>query len=297
MNDTVLNHIIDSASNGQGMNYPKTGNINKLTVTHNAGFFSCSTIALQDIVIWSREHKRLPDIVDRHGQYTHYKSQPLQSLIGHFFNEQPNDIDCSQWFEVSYDNRELQFSDYHKLDFAATKPFIDKYFTPSQYVLDIVANLERKYNIDYDRTCALYYRGNDKNREMQVAPYEMFIDKAKEVLAHNKSTVAHKGLTSDADLRFLIQPDETEFLQACYNDLPNCFNFEETPSIPKQDSAIFFELPIEQRADFAAHFLAATIIVSKCKHLITHTGNCGFWACLYRGNVNNVHQIRDNVWL
>ena len=41
---------------------------------------------------------------------------------------------------------------------------------------------------------------------------------------------------------------------------------------------------------------APEILLSKCKFIITHTGNCGIWTVLYRNNSDGVHQYRNNIW-
>lgn len=279
-------YIINSGNNGHDMSYPKSGK-SRLHISHNAGFFSCNTIALQDIVIWSREHKHLPNEVNRHNQYSLYKHEPHSSLIDLYFAEQDNYIDCSTYFELTYENRELQYIDYRNLIFDNVTPFVRKYFAPSEHVMRIVEGYERDYNIDYENTCAVFYRGNDKNREASIAGYEEFVGKALDIWAD-------AGIEG---MKFLVQPDETEFLEAFKSAHPNSFNFAETPHISKQDSAVFLQMPTEKRAEFAAYFMAAVIVMSKCKHMIIHTGNCALWAVLYRGNMNNVHQIRDGVWL
>ena len=58
-----------------------------------------------------------------------------------------------------------------------------------------------------------------------------------------------------------------------------------------------FETPQAERAEYGAKFFAAVFCLSKCKHLITHSGNGSFWAVLYRGNTENVYQILNNKWL
>jgi hypothetical protein len=284
--------IINSGSNGFGMNYPTKADKKELVIKHNAGFFSCCTIALQDIVIYHRHHKGLPDHVDRSSQYRIYMHEPMQNLIPFFWNEQDFDIPFTDWYELSHDNVELQFSDYRKLDFEKSKPFMDKFFTPSQHVLDIVKFYEEKYQIDYEHTCGVFYRGNDKNRECKIAPYNEFLDKTQEV--------RYSGLNGDAsEMKFFVLPDETEFLEAFQFILyPNItITPEETPHMRKKDSAIPFELPTVERAEYAAKFLAAVIVMSKCKHLITHSGNCGMWSVLFRGNTNNVHQWQNDKWI
>ncbi len=255
----------------------------RLIVIHNAGFFSCSTIALQDTMIYFNQNKGLPDIIDRSQQYMMYKQRAWDNLIPMYFKETNACIEYTKDVVMSAEEREIQYVDYKSLVFEDIKPFFDKLFAPSDYVNKIVQNMEGSYQIDYENTCAVFYRGNDKNRETTIASYEAFINKAKEIATPN--------------MRFLVQPDETEFLQAFTSAIPNSFNFSETPHMSKKDSAVFLEMPIERRSVFAAYFLAAVIIMSKCKHLIVHTGNCGMWATLYRGNTDNVHQIRDNVWL
>lgn len=286
-------HVINSGSNGYTLDENPLFNqeMDVLNITHNAGFFSCCTIALQDTMIWFNLNRRMPDKVDRSHQYAYYKSEPLQNLIAHFFAETDDAIPFERPVVLTHGKQELQYTDYRQLDFNDVKPFLDKFFRPSEYVLSIVKMYEEKYNIDYENTCAVFYRGNDKNRETKIAPYQMFIDKAKEVYDNMYLPFGNDNL------RFLIQPDETEFLGVCYEQLPNCFHFEETPHISKQDSAVPFEMPVIERANYAANFLAAVICLSKCKHLVGHSGNCMMWAVLYRGNTDNVHQIKDNVWL
>ena len=44
-------------------------------------------------------------------------------------------------------------------------PLINKYFSLSNKIKEIIKNIERKYNINYENICVLFYRGNDKNRE------------------------------------------------------------------------------------------------------------------------------------
>lgn len=294
---TTKHHIIESGSNGFGMEYPTAADKDVLIIKHNAGFFSCSTIALQDIVIWHRHHIRMPDHVDRSFQYSHYKYEPLQNLIPFYFNEQDFDIPFIEWYEISHDNIELQFSDYTLLDFAAVKPFVDKFFTPSQHVLDLVKIYEEKYKIDYKNTCGVFYRGNDKAREMTIAPYSEFAK-----MANAKAYTHHAD--NGKECQFFVLPDETEFLEYLTASIHEqnmnrnrVYTLEECPHMSKKDSAIPFEMPTIERADYAARFLAAVIIMSKCKYIITHSGNCGMWSVLYRGNAENIYQWREGNWL
>jgi len=287
----VKTHVINSGSNSFGMMYPRKGEIDRLLITHNAGFFSCCTIALQDIVIWHREHRGLPEQIDRSMQYAHYKHTPLQNLIPFYFKEQEFDIPFKNYYEISHDSKELQFSNYKKIDFAAAKPFVDKFFTPSQHVLDTVKMYEEKYQIDYENTCGVFYRGNDKNRETNIAPYDEFSKMAALVDSDHYSETGK-------EMKVFLLPDEPGMLESMLFWFENgTITPEELPICQNKDSAMFFELPLEERAEYGAKFLAAVIIMSKCKHLITHSGNCGLWAVLYRGNADNVHQWLNDKWI
>lgn len=253
-----------------------------LVVTHNAGFFSCNSIALQDIMIYYNEHGKLPDFVDRTSQYAFYKAKATDNLIPFYYApDKPFSYDYQRYITHEGDP---QFTNYSKLLFDELKPFLDAYFTPSDEVLDRVKLLEKSYNIDYENTCAVFYRGNDKARETKIAPYEDFWRQISR-LPNN--------------IKLLVQPDECEFWeQTSYNfSHRNPFKFSETPCIPKQDSAVFFELPQHERAEAACWFLAATLVISKCKYIITHSGNCSLWAILYRGNTNGVKQYLNGKWL
>lgn len=284
----VKTHVVNSGSNSFGMMYPRKGEIDRLLITHNAGFFSCCTIALQDIVIWHREHRGLPEQIDRSMQYAHYKHTPLQNLIPFYFNEQETPIPYNDYYEISHDTRELQFSNYKKIDFEAAKPFIDKFFTPSQHVLDIVKTYEDKYQIDYEYTIGVFYRGNDKNRETNIAGYEDFLRKCADV---------ELSVIDDYMPDYFVLPDEIGFLNAMQEHSERTITPDELPTCQNKDSAMFLELPLEERAEYGAKFLAAVIVMSKCKHLITHSGNCGLWAVLYRGNADNVHQWQNDKWI
>jgi hypothetical protein len=253
--------IINAAVNMSNQPQPEKS---VLVVIHNSGFFSNCTIALMDIIGFVNKHGKLPDEVDRTVQFMLVKSSAAQNLIPHYFNESDESIDVSNMPKMQYDCMSIQFAPYSKLPFSDWLPIVNKYFTPSNHVGSILHTLTNEYKIDYANTVGVFFRGNDKNREMKVAPYSAFIDKAREVLARRPNVV------------FLVQPDETEY---------------------KKDSAIFYELPQSKRAEHGAVFFAALLAQSRCSEVITHSGNLGLWTALYRGNSNGIHQIFNGQWL
>lgn len=258
-----------------------------LKTIHNAGFFSCCSIRLLDIMVYFNEHRGLPHIVDSSDQFMHYKGYPGENLIPYYFMESNDShIPYSRRMEMTFATEEPQFSDYKKICFEDTLPFVYKFFTPSETVGNFSYYLREKYNIDYDNTCAVFYRGNDKNRETSIASYNIFIDKAKEIKQQNPG------------IKFLVQPDEGKFLMEFYRHFPeDTIWFTETPYTDNRDSCMVFELPQPQRKEYGAKFFAAVLCLSRCKHLITHSGNGSFWSVLYRGNTDNVYQWLNDKWL
>lgn len=257
--------------------------ITTLRTTHNAGFFSCATLRLIDIMKFFNQHKGVPTIVDSSEQFVFYKNDLSENIVPAFYNEMvPMDIIHTGEVMMTHEPGEVSFSDYSKLCFADMAPFIEKYFSPSQTVGDMVHIYQSKYGIDFENTCAIFYRGNDKQKECVVTPYIDFIVQAQQILEDNPG------------IRFLVQPDETEFLREFMAAFPGrCFYFTETPHMRKKDSAIFYELPPEKKTEHGQYFLAAVLTMAKCKHLILHSGNGAMWCAMYRGNFDNVHQFMN----
>ena len=256
-----------------------------LYITHNAGFFSNASICLFNIVKFFNTFKRLPRIVDRSFQYDSYKINRNDNLIPLYFKSIDDDIIYEKNIEVVIPDYSPQFSNYHNVCFSDLKPFISKFFRISDRVSEIVTEFESKYNLDYDSLCSVYYRGNDKAGETQIATYEDFIKKCKEIKE------------KDPSIRFLVQTDETDFLESFLEVFNDSIHFEELPHIRKAHTVVHYVLDRNLLPTFGQDFLAATICVSKCKYLVTHSGNCGFWAVMFRGGMNNVHQFLLGEWI
>lgn len=257
-----------------------------LYITHNAGFFSCTSIALFNIIRYFNNYKKMPNI-DRNSQYSYYKINQGDNLIPLYYKNNDDNIEYKNRIEIVIpdDGSSPQFSDYRTICISDINPFINKYFQVSDYVDGIVKNFESKYNLYYKNLCSVLYRGNDKSKETRLASHEDFLEKCLEIKSKNPN------------VRFLIQTDETDFLEKFLLLYSDSIYFDEIPHIRKSDTAVHNVIDRNLLPHFAANFLAATICVSKCEHLITHSGNCGIWAVLYRGNTENVYQYLTDKWL
>lgn len=255
-----------------------------LLVNHNAGMFSCSTIALQSLMVFWNGYRKLPISFDRINQYLYYKHKATDNLIPMLFKESDEPMRFDRQRYMTTATEEQQFSDYRKILFDDVAPFVHKYFMPSDLVLDRVKYFVEAYQIDYENTCAVFYRNNDKGKETQCASYADFIAKGYEI--------ERKGQY------YFVIPDEIEFWNEWRIHYPESFRFDELPLFPHNpEQSIFHQLEPKDLPEHAINFFAQVLIAAKCKHVLTHSGNGAFWLALYRGNMDNVHQFLSNRWL
>ncbi len=252
-----------------------------LTLTHDAGFFSCCSKRLEGIVWFFNTYKTLPDRVDSSRQFSLYTSEGVADPASLYFKE----IDTSITYQrpIAFYN-DMQFLSYKRLDFTGLTPFVTRYFSPNDEVLQVVDGYEKKYHIDYEHTCVVFYRGNDKATEMTIASHELFLAKARMVRKERP------------DMMFLLQTDEPEFMKAFLSEFPDSISIEETPPSDNKQSFFAADVPVEKRVWHGTHFFAAILTISKCNMIITHSGNGALWAMLYRGNTENVYQCIGTTW-
>ena len=276
-NTMLIVYKIDAAD-------PKLTNID---VTHNSGFFSCCSTRLYTIIQYINAYKKLPIAVDSSKQFEWYKMNATKDITYDYFEhyDKRSTIQFSPSININY-NTGHQYADYSLLDYDCIVPLVHKYFYPSSDVLKIIMNIEQKYNVVYENICVLFYRGNDKNTETLICGYDEYIEYANKVIDENPN------------IKFLVQSDETEFIELMMNTYPNnafCFK-DEIRHINKCNSTVDVVFK-EQNYEFSKYYLAITIIMSKCKYVICGSGNCSLWIMWYRGNSKNVYQSIGNKWI
>ena len=255
-----------------------------IVVTHNSGFFSCCSVKLCDIIIYVNHHKELPLQVDSSRQFDNYKIQN-GDITYEYFIHPDNNPNFTVDSPINY-YHDYQFRDYSQLDYEALCPFVKKYFTPSHDVKNHIESIQQKYNMDYDNICVLFYRGNDKNTETKICGYDEYILFANKILEKNPS------------ITFLIQSDETEFIELMHSTFPdNSFYLKDEVRHMNKCNNTVDNTMREDILEFSKKYLAITVIMSKCKYVVCGSGNCSIWIMFYRGNVNNVYQNLDNNWI
>jgi len=255
----------------------------------NHGFFSNCSFVLKSILNFVDTNKKLPSYLDGLALFPVYKHNPQnlnEDLMKACFEQKC--ISNIQIDSVSkggcYFYQRAHQAQYKKLNLSELSLYIDAYLTPSATIKEIINTIEKTYLIDYENTCTVYYRGTDKRTEAGLASYEEFFDKADEISQKNPN------------IRFFIQTDELEFALAFKQRFNNSFSINELAMISRENNlGPHFSLLQSERTTHAYWFLAAVIIMSKTKHIITATGNAALWVVLYRGNYKNVHQYLRRI--
>jgi hypothetical protein len=266
--------------------YNKKLNIYKLKTIHNAGFFSCCSKRLDEIINHFNYYKKLPEILDSSLQFELFKPKSYKDDISKAYFEEDNNILINFENTIDFNCEKQQFVNYKNLDFKKVYSFIKKYFKPSENINLLIKNIEEKYHLNYEKICVLFFRGNDKVTETQLPSYEDYIKLGKKILDNQN------------DIKFLIQSDETEFINKMKQEFSENIIFEdEIRHISKNNNLSVDKVNQDQNYEFSKKFLAITIIISKCKYLICNSGNCSLWVYFYRNNTENSFLFVKNNWV
>jgi hypothetical protein len=250
-----------------------------LTIKHPSnGFFSTCSVILHYAVEYFNRYRKLPETIDTTGAFNWYRPGTMDS----FFTLDPRKITYRG--PVLYEHFH-QYTDYMKLDYPGVKLFIQKYFTPSEEVKDLIEYIEAKYQLDFANTCVLFYRGNDKATETVLPKYTDYIERGRLMLQERPQT------------RFLVQSDETEFIETMIAEFGEKVVWfkDEIRHIPKALTTV--DIVCDDAFKFSKFYLAITIIMSKCPYIICGSGNCSIWIALFRGNAKGMQQFLKGSWI
>lgn len=251
--------------------------------THNAGFFSCCSVKLNDIVDFINTNKRLPDSVDSSKQFKLYKNNNYNDVTYEYFEHYNNIKNIEINYPINY-NEGYQFIDYSKLDYIHLYPLIQKYFSPSKKIYKIMNNIIQKYKLELNNTLAVYYRGTDKSIETDIASFDEFYNQILNVIKIDK------------DIKILIQTDTAQFLDYINSkNLKNIIVIEENVR-SYTDKGIHFQYSCKENFYHMLILFSTFFLISKCKYIICSSSNCSIFIMLYRNNNKNVIQYLDGTW-
>ena len=232
----------------------------------------------------------------RSGLYTtiqSYKPVALQGtdIRGHYFSSGPIPTLLSK--DVPYEGTDdIQFANYKQLDYVKLLPFMETYFRPASDIAWKIQKILAKYDLlspgSLEKVCVLFYRGNDNIKETSLCSYDDIVQRAKELER------------THPDIRFLVQSDETEFLERMtLQEFPTkSFCFVDEIRHMKKSGEVNVDVlcPLDVNYTFSKWYLAITMIMSRCGHIICTSGNCSAWIMLYRKNARNVQQYLNGQW-
>ena len=213
-------------------------------------------------------------------RFRHFKKNPEQNIYPDFHQiDSSVKIDLFSGVQLLDSNR-FQPNLYN---FSIYSQIRNRFFNPSSIILDKKNFLKKKYNIEFEKTISVLYRGTDKGTELRLAYPLDYLYITKQLLADNPN------------FKVLLQTDQTQVIQMFYDELGDkLITFEETPSTTSNN--VIWNL-MEKKGvdsiDWSQWFDAALRCVADCKYLINHTGNVAFFANLYRGSLEGVTQFDE----
>ena len=245
-------------------------------LTHNAGFFSCASVALEDLItknpskISSRFGMGLYKNVLFTNNWEFFYRLPSKGSINNNKNISKNEIlDTSNWWKKKYKT----------LPIKKVELYILKYFSPSDHVIDLEKNLTKKYKLNFSQTIGVHYRGTDKYTDWDLTPISAYVDEIDKILKANRSK----------DILFLSDDLSAQLYvkKRFYNQ--NLVIIEELSTSSGLVGAHYAYKG--NRIKQAQLYFAAVLMLSKCNYLITHTGNGALWEVLYRDSIENFIQL------
>jgi hypothetical protein len=110
---------------------------------------------------------------------------------------------------------------------------------------------------------------------------------------------ARRRIEVAPETRFLVQSDETEFLERMLSEFPDrafCFGPDEIRHMKKQMSTVDIVFSQENHR-YSKLYLAITLIMAKAGHVIcAGSGNCSLWIALFRGHAEGIEQYGKGRW-
>ena len=255
-------------------------------ITHDAGFFSVCSDCIFKITEVSRylklnniEYKNI--YIDTSLTFKMYKTNYSNNFYDYF--KACNNFNISKTIDTSIDTN-IALLPYSNINFDIFNNYIKSFFQPSDDINKIINYIETKYNLDYENTCCVFYRGLDKTKETCNPSYEEF---------YNKISNETKDITN---VKFLIQSDEAEALAYFKKNFTNNIVFnDEIRYLPKQQTLVEHHFSKEDNKKYSYFFIAIVYIMAKCKTVYCTTSNVSLWIALFRGNTNNFHQYLKQI--
>lgn len=257
---------------------------------HSSGFFSDCSVRLHNIIAFFNLNKKLPRIVNSDGMFNRYRDTQIGDISGEFFETSADDI---EWINKVKYSHTFQYNLYDKLNISQLKPFLSKYFEPTNNIKQISRDIISQYNLcnitnNFENACTILHRGTDKSKETTIP-------EAREIKRQ-----VDKILKINSNIMLIFQSDCAEFLdimKRAYKDNYICFNdYIRTVGNSATDktwrSVDLQTSSTDHNNIYIKNFLAIIRVLSRSKYIICETGNCGMWLLFYRRYIDNIIQYQ-----
>jgi hypothetical protein len=248
-------------------------------ITHNAGLMSCSITALSDITASGRVVKK---IRSNFGMSL-YKKWLMRNNWKSFYlapiQQGPSQLSPSETGPYPNDIHDWWVKDYAALPLNAVQETVDSFFHLSPKVVGFSDSFVEKYGIKLEETIGVHFRGTDKQTEIETPSLTEFISQTR------------KFMQEMANPKILLLTDEPEATQAFETAFPNVVITIDELATPG-GSLGAHTLDSKEPELQGQIFLAILSLVSKCKKVVTHTGNGALWEVLFRGSIEGLKQVR-----
>jgi len=247
--------------------------------TWNSGLMSCSTTTLSDITSSGLQVRKIKSNFGMSlykkwllkNNWKSYYQTPLQTNSSQFAFEKsggyPNDIH-HWWGKV-----------YSSIPLMAVKETVDLFFRLSPEVVKFSDSFVEKYGINLEETIGVHYRGTDKQTEIETPSLTEFISQTRQFMQEM------------ANPKILLLTDEPDVILGFEAAFPNAVITISDLAAPGGSIGAHI-LDSKEPEVQGQIFLAILSLVSKCKKVVTHTGNGALWEVLFRGSTEGLKQVR-----
>jgi hypothetical protein len=249
-------------------------------LTYNAGLLSCSSTSLSDITASGRN---VTKIKSNFGMSL-YKKWLLRNNWKSYF-QTPIQAASPQLASADSESYPKDIHDWWGKDYAAL-PFKDVldavglYFRLSPKVVKLSDSFVEKYGITLEETIGVHYRGTDKQTEIETPSLTEFISQTRLFMQEM------------ANPKILLLTDEPAVINGFEDAFPKAVITITELATPGGLLGAHI-LDSKEPEVQGQIFLAILSLVSKCKKVVTHTGNGALWEVLFRGSTDGLKQVRS----
>ena len=245
------------------------------------GFFSTFTLMMTSLMVVYKKFKKTPIKIDGKFLLRKLKRDADIDMYHYFFHiDESIDINFDEELPVPFspDDQHTIYSEKYTKYY---QPFFKKYFNINDNIQNKIKILQEKYNVNQENTISVIYRDSDKWTDMGGFNYISaggYFRKCKEIIE-----------SEEIRPNVIIQSENSGVIKIFHEAFGSTF-FTETSL--GNSSEIYPPIPINDdiKLEWSEYYVASLWILSKCKHVITYTGNSSFFVYLNRGTTKNFIQ-------